>query len=386
LESDKDLNNLEPLQQLKKLIDNKTFVLKKIQYQDLESFFDDICETYHLFNIMGNGDGLNDLKETTCRAFLELLFVHQVQGEGHLDISTTQALLVYRSDKRFYDVFLNYALQQEEEYLRKYPKKETKLFFLSLKEILAGLERRKENIDRALTLLHDCKYQFSVMKDYKNMAKAEYEIGYIYYLKGNVESFQQVLIDSQKHSLKCKDYIGYHITRTVYHVFLANASIIPYSNLQNVLNEALPIFKKFESYNENARRWVVNVYAHSIIAAYEEKRQNDAIFWFNKLEANQWVKKYKGQEYLYRYLARIHVLNKDYQKAKTILLRYLSIDNVSFKEVRRESLVQEYLVLAKVLKELNETTELQNVIDICRTAEDGFANLYFKKRIHETIK
>ena len=350
-----------------------SYLEQKLAYQKTENFFDDLVDSYMKFD---NKAFRSDLTKN----FLN--FIIPAEQNNILKIETLHSLLVYRQNQEFYQEFLQLAISETDQgsYLDLNDSSNT-LYPIFLSK-LANSQRRNGQISTARNLLTKSLDLLIKQNNIKELARVEYDIGYVYYLEGRPDKAYNHFEKSKNYATKLNDEIGYWISNCVQHHTgqFSHAGPLSPGDFKKVLMEALPVFKAHaKEGNENARRWVKNVYAHYFKVLFEEKNRNEAERWYIQLLNHPWMQKY-GVHQIKEYKAMLAVLEERWEDAASSYSELLSGLKVS-----KESAAKDYLEYAKVLIQLNRYDESLRVVEIGLSCPNNYGNFYYKVRL-ESVK
>lgn len=364
---------------VEELLSSYPYLQAKSEHQKLEFFFDDLFNGYQ--KVTETSDGMTILK-----VFLHLFVA--MEKEGKVSIETLHALFVYQEDQRFYEQLLWMATNKKIDFQDEELANSFEQLYPSFLSRLANFQRRNGQLEKAKVLLKRSSDMFEEQKNYSEMARVQYDIAYIHYLQGNYDFADMHFESSKNFAMAIQDEVGFWISKCVqYHSgqFNRNGDKTT-ADFKQVMAEALPIFRKHAKLhnNENARRWIKNIYAHSFKVAFEEGDVSYAQEMFNKLTENDWMKKY-GKSSFIEYEARLRMLEGDYEEAERLFASYLKGDHV---ELDVESRSKEFLDYAKLLKTLNDYPGVLRIAELGLACPPDFGNRYYIEELqaiyHET--
>ncbi|GAM12039.1 hypothetical protein [Mesobacillus selenatarsenatis] len=340
------------------------FLETKITYQKLEFFLDDLYEAYQQLT----KDDIDFLPVLT--AFLGLMLKELKNQKTDLTVENIHASFVYRPDLSFYDEFLCFALAELEtrktvDFERLYP---------SIALRLANLRRRQGKLQESLGHLQTCISIFSKDNNDKELQRVEYDFGYINYLQGNADEAYSHFEKSKQHAKAVNDEVGFWMSYCVqmHTAQFGSTTKVSTEEFINVLHQALPIFERHgRKGHENAKRWVKNVYAHLIKAAFDIKDRALAEEFQTRLLNHPWTKKYRGG-LMPEYQARCSVLNGNDQEALQHFHSYLNSGNI-----QGEAIAKEYLEYARLLLKNEQQSEAVKFAQIGLSCPNDFGNSYY---------
>lgn len=366
---DKELKNL------KKLLSDEDYLSEKINYQKIENFIDDI---YFSYNIIAQKDGSSPSK--ISEAFIKCIGNIQKNSESTLNVDTIHNLMVFRKDLTLYSEILQ--LGTENNYI---PEKDKVI----LRGKLANLLRRKGQLDQSLKLLKSCiKTLEEEGKNFIELARLEYDVAYINHLKGFAKEAFNVFEKSARHALSGSDIVGYWISKCVQSSTGFHNKLVPLPEFQKILDEALPVFiEQFKvNANENARRWIMNVWSNKFEAAYYSKDLTLAKKCWKEIKENEWIKATERDDLLATYIGRLNVLEGDYSSAIKQFKLHLDANgpNPDF-GLWTESLAKEYLEYGRTLLLLGDKVEAKRIFEIGLNCPPNNGNLFFQMEITQCL-
>jgi hypothetical protein len=351
------------------LLSSVSYLHLKLQYQKLENFIDDLYDGYNIVIQQGK-DSPNILI-----AFIQLILDQELKPNPVLNIETIHALFVYREDESFYKDFLTYSIHYADSDMSNHPS--YKKLLPSLLSRLANFNRRKGNLVEATQLLEKSIPTFEKEHNDRELQRVEYDLAYIQYLLGKPEKAYSHFEKSKNHAKRINDTVGYWMSHCVQsHTALFDST--RKHTIENFIQdcqEALPIFKlhAIRDGNENAKRWIKNIYAHLVKAAFELKNLELAEENYEKLLQDEWVKKFKGGR-MPDYEVRILLLRGEQTRALEVFQEYLDEASLS-----QESLAKEYLEYASLLFSLGYKKEAKEKVEIGLSQPENFGNSYYRR-------
>lgn len=359
-----------------KLLGSSNYLQDKYHYQKLEYFFDDLYESYLYITD-------NEKRLTILESFLTFIGNNVDNHDKKIEIEDIHALFVYRPNQRFYEHFLNYSiekLEDEKEYrvsghfMKIYPS------FLLRK---ANLLRRKGNLRQSQALLEKALNIFKRVDNTFEIEKLEYDIAYIAYLLGDTEDAFVHFEKSKQYAIHNDREVGYWISYCVQaHACLYDEkNNKTYQEYIDILQEALPYFiDHSRKGNENAKRWIKNIYQQMFLAAYEIKNKELAEECYEKMINNEWIQKY-DEGNLDKFTSRLHILRREYELALEVFASYLHENSI-----QKESYAREFLEYSRLLLSVGKVKEAQKVAEQGLKCPIEFGNRYYQKALQKLSK
>ena len=226
--------------------------------------------------------------------------------------------------------------------------------------------------------------------DLKDLARGEYDLAYIHYLRGKLVEAMELFGKSASHAAETGDGVGEWISRCVEFWVRYLGEFNPIADFKAVLLEALSIFHRFSSgkdKNPHAERWVMNVNANLFGVAFEENDYHGAERQIALLEADVWIKYFAESYFMAPYYARQAILKGDYANAAKLFQDYFEVLNI--REAGKspvESLSREYFDWGKALFLSGEIERATETWRTGLTTRDDLANHAWKKRIQSHLR
>jgi len=266
------------------------------------------------------------------------------------DLTLVHALASYRRDGLFelYLKFLAHASRESNWRNSRLKPQERRRYAVAFLVRSAGISRRMGAPLVAKPLLENCiRTLGAVVKlspdALQDLARIEYELGYIEFLGGRQSSAHAMLDHSVQHAELGGDEIGAWIARCVQANFDSQFGITTFDDFESVLWRALNVFIT-ESWNPNADRWVMNVVANQFNIAFFKNDALTAQVRLKELSEHPWIVKFGGPEFLLPYRARMKMLQGDFSRAvKEFELLLYDDGGQPRQDATREGLAREYL-------------------------------------------
>lgn len=367
LEDDQDHHEL-----LLSLLGSSNYLEEKYLHQKLEYLFDDLYESYLSID--------NKVKsKTILEAFLTLILNHSDHPNKNIAIEDIHALFVYRQNQSFYEDFLNYSLARLEED----PEEKQLAIYPSLLLRKGNLTRRKGRLLESQGLLEKALELFERAGNFFEIEKLEYDLAYVQYLQGNTLESIYHFEQSKQYAIQNQHEVGYWISTCVQAQtrLFDEKNKLSQQEIIKILDEALPYFIKHARIgNENAKRWIKNIYQQTFLAAYEITNLDLAAECYEKMVKNEWIQKF-DEGNLDKYKARLYLLRGKKESAVQVFSTYLEDGTLD-----KESIAREYLEYSRVLYELGELDKSLVIAKIGLSCPIEFGNSYYQEGLKQVIR
>lgn len=285
---------------------------------------------------------------------------------GALSLEDIHAFFVYRKNNTFHEALLVQGTglrAGDENKLRR----EIRMGFVARQ---ANKLRRAGKLDAAIELLEQLVGEFDGGREIAaERSRAEYDTGYVHYLKGDFEQAVRWLSLSAKSAKYSGNTQGYWISRIVCgHVKLMAAlggDLTPaLERFARLIDQGEVVFKKLAETDTTAERWMTNVRAHRFEIAYLKGDAALAADYYRQLETDPWILRFGDEASLNKARARLALLEGDGAEALERLSKVLP----RFTELARdeklrlgEALAWDYYDLARAYELVGNTTMARRV-------------------------
>lgn len=226
----------------------------------------------------------------------------------------------------------------------------------ALTNLLLGMQARQANIwrrngqlGRAKRRLLDILPQVQQFSSPSELARVEYDLGYISYLQGNFRSSIPLIERSARSSRSDGNLVGESISncvaehqRWLLEVASGNGKRAS-QRFARSLTMALKVFERNKHSNSTSSRWVMNVHAHRFSLAYRAGHIGEARSVASELRQDPWLATYADDATFQRLDARIALLEGDCEHASNLFGRYIEMRQQQ--SPREESLAEDFLDL-----------------------------------------
>jgi len=364
---------------------DRSFLLAKLSFVGGESLTEDFYRG-HIAMYKINHNLACQLVSSLFRFLLD----RNCLDDRTFNIKLLHAWLLYREDKSLYKELL--MMGTSEKVLRQYLSNPTEIaeFLVTFQLCLAGLKRRegylieaKEVLQTLIDRLVYAQEPLETLK-LKEISQIEYEIAYIDFLRGELESAASVFHKSAHHASKAGEKVREWISTCVeYRVrFLNDPSKA--SEFKQKLADARNYFEKAKS-DPNAKRWLMNVTAHLFEIAFAEQDDEMAKQCLQGLESDPWMRSYQNQRTLMPYKARLAMLEGNWCSAVKLFKDYLEIDPVVF-DFKREGLARDFLDYGTALAKADLLQEAIETWQRGLNCPNDMGNKIWKDKIHLLLK
>lgn len=379
------------------LLNDLDFLENKRKRVNISALLEDMYYSYSTLK----KDKRTKQASNITKALLKYLLSFGVINNKEFNIEHIHGSLFYKPDKSFAEEFLELGL--DKHLIRQYIDKSIDISeaLIAFREKLGELKRRNGDLEGAELQLNQLLEELKA-HPYENanslLARVEYNLGYVMFLRGDFDQAAQLLHQSAVDSFRGKNVIGGWISRCVeYRIRMLRAlwqdepdkiQVEALEEFEKTLNQALPHFQNESRVNLHAERWVMNVHAHFFEISYLKEDTSGAEKYLMALRENEWVNRYGGKLFLKPYLARFSILKGDWKKAVKYFKEYFQYfsESTGMDEIRkREAITRNYYDYGKALKGLGEKEKALIIWHKAISYPDEFGNHIWKKKIEKEI-
>lgn len=338
-------------------------------------------------------------EEAAARLYTDLRYHHrrleESGGTAQLleDLKIIHALLAYRSDELFerYLAFLTRASRLSHWRKSQLAAHECWRYTNAFLVSWAGILRRRGELSKAKHQLQTS-IETAIWADgtpapevLEDLARIEYELGYIQFLNGDLRGARHRLNKSVNHAVLAGDEVGAWIGRCVCAHFEAQFGTITFEAFDRVLRQGLACFKA-KRWNPTAERWVVNALAHRFDVAFFRNEVQAAEALLNELSPHAWIEKFGGPNFNAPYRARMHMLRGNYAEATHEWVSYLYTDEGQHRHSpRTEGLARVYLDCGRALEKTGDADGAYRAWLEGISLPEDCGNHAWKKRIRKLL-
>jgi hypothetical protein len=336
-------------------------------------------------------------EESAIRLFANLSYHRQrlsVGGETQLtnDLAVVDALASYRKDGLFehYVNFLGRAARESNWLKTGLDPQERRRYAAAFLVRLAGIVRRrgapleaKHSLERCMkALTRDSKISADALAD---LARVEYELGYIHFLSDDPDAAAAVLDSSVRHATLSGDEIGAWIGRCVRAGFEAQFGRTTYEAFDRLLLQALEFFRN-ESWSPIAERWVMNVLMSRFNVAFFHKDAIAAEERFREFSEHPWLGKFGSTDFASPYLARMRILRGDFRGAIFEFESFLyGADGQPKQNPMTEGLAREFFDFGDVLARSGDVPRARQAWQYGLGLPENCGNRIWKEKIRDAL-
>jgi len=186
------------------------------------------------------------------------------------------------------------------------------------RDFKTGFRFANEIKDATMEKLKSARNDKALLKD---LSIVHYEIGYMHYLTGNFEKAGEAFSRGIDIEREIPDEVGEWFTKVVMNRISFIGGVTSVQEYEQALDNAVDVFKKYESDNHVARRWVSVCSEHKFEVAYHNNDLDKMIFYYKKMVRDEMSKKYNEELSLFK--ARIELTKKNYRTAITLFNDFL---------------------------------------------------------------
>jgi len=353
---------------LNRLLLDAEIIRNKLACQPLESFLFDYVQAFKTDNLEVSEDALQVISGLA----LDKLSANE------WSLEQVHSLLIYHKDQTFYRAFLEYISKLV------FPEnKQLQTIVYGYKARLANLLRREggSGLASAELLLRECVGKFEASSENNSMlelSRLQYDLGYIGFLRGNVDDaivwFSKSVVSSEKGGSQ----VSANISEIVSAHMQFSYGYINEDEFSQIINLTKPSFiASADEGNETAKRWIMNVHGHLFSASYTKGELEKARVYFNLLENDPWFIRFDREEDLLPYKAKMAMLNDQPDTAVQYFEKYF----VDSPRLKQEAISSTYLDYGAALLQAGKPEEVLHIWDTGLKAHDDFGNRPWKQKI-----
>jgi tetratricopeptide (TPR) repeat protein len=351
----------------------------------LGGFAEELVDDYHFLYAFAKDYNKNDDAAKMALALLSLMNAAQENsGKPALSIENVHAWIVYRGDKRLLEELLKAALNGEP------PQKGSKdsQFYAKRSIRWGNVLRRDGDLNAAEALLNNALILLDPGSSYSlsEQSTAEYEIGYIHFLRGDFAQAMDYFARSTAHAKESGNPVGASISQCLEWEMRFFSDPGNAEEFRRILNETRKVFEAEAKVKPDASRWVMNVKAHNFDIAVLTGDIEQAKIWFGELERDPWICNPKLHSETLDFIrrGRFALAQKRFNDAAENFNKYLKKE--PGRGARSEQAARVYLDLGRALDGMGEREKAiaawQEGLKIC---EDDCGNRFWKERIRSEL-
>jgi len=352
-------------------------------------FYECLSEMEYTFELINKTKNLDsNYKKRLFSSVLEFLDSYCQQHNKLFDFELIHTYFVYRKQSKFYPKFLKYTSNKKN--IEQHLKDDTFIdkYYLLFLSGFVGYLRRNARLKEAATYvkkiikkyLKELETTKNTSKINKQLSSSNYELGYILYLKGNFKEANSAFKQSVFFAQEINNEISEWITKCVMDRVAYFGGLSSLDQFNTTLDNAIKVFKRLESTNHVAKRWLMVIQHHKFEIANFNNNLKLMKKHYDFLRTNQWNQEYNVAMELY--LGQIAIAENEYELAIESLNKYLT-------KFPKESVLKEEAI-AEVFYYLGLAHFKNGNIDMARfnwdkgmSLNDEPGNHTFKKRIKE---
>ncbi|RLD25340.1 MAG: hypothetical protein DRI54_05055 [Bacteroidetes bacterium] len=272
----------------------------------------------------------SDYKERLFSALLNFLNSYSLEHGKIFDFEMIHTYFVYRRKSKFYPEFLERTANKE--YVGKHFSDDNFVdeYYLLFLSGFVGYLRRNAKLKEAAIhvnrIIKEYRTKLDTTKDnttiQKQLSSSYYELGYILYLTGNFKEANSAFVHSVDFAQKINNEISEWITKCVMTRIAYFGGLITIDEFDATLDKAYDVFKRLESTNHVAKRWLMVTQHHKFEVANFKSDLKQMRKYFDFLRTNQWNKEYDVAMELYN--SQIALAENKFDLAVNFLNKYLN--------------------------------------------------------------
>ncbi len=296
------------------------------------------------------------------------------------DFEDVHAFFAFRKDITLYRLFLEEGGKQ----LAGSGEHTKQSLYISLLARQGNLLRRAGELEKAQNLLSEIQPKLASDGPSAELARIEYDLGYINYLRGELDLGATMIERSAETACLCGNEAGEWISRCVasYHRWQLGWHL---GCDQDVAEQMLAIHEKgmevFERHkydNTTCERWVMNVHAARFNVAFRHNDIETAQGILHVLENDPWLKEFDDQVAVERYRGKLQFLQKDYTASARSLENIANMRrNNSFNE---EGLAEDYVDAGDAYLRAGDVENATRMFTICKELPKSCGNVPWRHR------
>lgn len=342
------------LENLAQVLSDTDFIKAKVDLGYATELLDEMDTAYQrLSNKKLENSSGPQLSSQLPRALFKYFISLRGIENPTLSLEDIHACLIYRKNTSFYKAFLKKGTSKASikgcgpgfsEFI-------IEEIYLTFSSRIANMQRRAGNLEQAeqvySTILPSLMAKEPLLKE---LARVQYDIGYVKYLRGKFEDAVNYLAMSAQSAERTGDEVGKWISICVMY-YVKVVSMMGSTKLDevlddflNVLNDAYKVFTINQTTNTTAERWIMNIHNHRFKAAYYKKDRRNTRLALIELERDPWVARNDNKSFLLPYRARMAILSRNYTAAIQYFKDYLNpMEKDRQKLFKAESVTENYL-------------------------------------------
>ncbi len=362
----------------------------RIKYET-KKFYDCLLEIEQAFSLITkSGDEEYNYKHRLFISLLKFLDLYSIKRKKVFNFDLIHTYFIYRMHSKFYPEFLEHVSKKEyikEHFTNNEFVDDYHLRFLSGS---VGFLRRTDRLKEATTfvkqLIEEYSRKLEITKDpdsiNKHLSSSYYELGYINYLRGNFKNANSAFKKSVDFAQNAKNETSEWITKCVMTRIAYLGGLIPIEEFDTTLDQALIVFKKLESNNIHAKRWIKVTYDHKFEVANIMEDQKVMRKYYNLLHTNQWNKERNVAMEFHQ--GQLALVEKKYRMAIDYINKYLKkIQNE--RVIKEESIARVYYYLGLAYFKNGNIDQAKLTWNKTMSLNDEPGNHAFKKMTKEKL-
>lgn len=321
------------------------------------------------------------LEAQQLAAILSIQIIHYIcDNNTTFDIEDVHAFFSFRKDTTLYRLYLEEGgkqLAQSEEQKRR-------SLYISLLARQGNLLRRDGELEQAQVLLGDIQPKLASEGPSAELARVEYDLGYINYLRGELDLGATMIEKSAETAQLSGNEIGAWISRCVasYHRWQLGWHLgcdqEVKEHMLNIHKKGLEVFERRKYDNTTCERWVMNVYAARFNVAFRHNDIQTAKGILQILENDPWLKKFDDQFAVERYRGKLQLLEKNYATGAKWLENIANLRrSISVKE---EALAEDYVDAGEAYLHSGDIENARKMFEICKELPKSCGNVPWQQR------
>ena len=348
----------------------------------------EIDQTYLLLDQVDNKG--NDLKNRLIKTLLKFLDIYSHEHHKLFDYELIHTYFIYRIKSKFYPDFLEHVSRKEyvkECFLNNKFIDDYYLLFLSGS---VGFLRRTSKLTSAANYVNLLIKEYSTnLKTKENteaikkeLSSSYYELGYIHFLRGSFIEANTAFKQSVDFAKMINNEVSEWITKCVMIRVAYLGELSSIEEFDNTLDQAYLVFKRLESTNHVAKRWIKVIQDHKFEVANYRKDQKTMKKYYNILYINQWNKEHDFPMEFHQ--GQLALVEKKYDLAIKSINRYLSKIQKD-RILKDESLAKVFYYLGLAYYKNNDLKQAKNNWNKAMSLNDEPGNHTFKKMTQEKL-
>jgi len=298
-----------------------SFIYTNLKLRGSDETLEDVYLTYISFKT----HNLQDHSDRLSKIVLSHILREGSVESPRFSLDHVHSALVYRTDIGFLITVLEQGL--DVNLLKSFVPSgsSTVLLRTTFLARLCNIYRRRGDLEKAEKFLNELLEDLNGHNELlKERSRAEYDIGYIYYLRGEFNVAIERFGKSAETSLQAGDVGGYHFTYYFQCRLKHLTGEFSDTMFDEIQTRTMQYFISISTNDSNAQRWIMNVYRYQLEVYFTRSDAESMEPILQLLEKDEWLKRYETDHFLNEYRALYAMLKHRYVVAIDYLEDYIN--------------------------------------------------------------